>query len=112
MPFLKALSFGITTGLVATGTFFYAISQVEAVQLSPSDSLLKSKYHEKYNPNHNLPVKDFFIRRVPISQIDPSLLRNQECLIERYTAGVWAGAGKHPSLQSHQSFESSYVPVY
>jgi hypothetical protein len=102
MPFLKALSLSISAGgLLATGTFFYAIRQIEAVQLSSSDPLLKSKYHQTYNPNNNPAVHDLFIRRVPLSQIDPALLQNQECLIERYTAGVWAGAGMYPYLQSY-----------
>jgi len=105
MAILKAISLGIPVGsLLATGTFFYATRQIEAVQLSPSDSIFRSKYHRDYNPNNNPTVHDLHIRRVPISEIDPSLLQNQECLIERYTGGVWAGAGMYSSLY-HSHFK-------
>lgn len=94
MPILKAVSLGIPAGgLLAAGVFFYT-RQIEAVPLSPSDRIFTSKYYQKFNPNHNPTVHDLHIRKVPISQIDPSLLLpDQESLIERFTGGVWAGTG-------------------
>ncbi|KAJ5794630.1 hypothetical protein N7457_001229 [Penicillium paradoxum] len=81
------------SGLLATGSFFYYTRHVEAVHLSPSDSIFQSKYHQRFNPNNNPTVHDLHVRVVPISQIDPALLERQDALIERYSAGVWAGAG-------------------
>lgn len=93
MPILKAISLGIPAGgLLAAGVFFYT-RQIEAVPLSPSDRIFTSQYHQKFNPNSNPTVHDLHIRKVPISQIEPSLLLDQERLIERFTGGVWAGAG-------------------
>lgn len=95
MPLIRVLSLGVPTGgLTAAGTFFYTTRHIEAVQLSPSDSIFHSKYHQNYNPNKNPTIHDLHIRTVPISRIDPALLRDEESLIQRFTGGVWAGFGK------------------
>jgi hypothetical protein len=95
MPLIRALFLGVPAGgLIAAGTFFYTTRHIEAVQLSPSDSIFNSKYHQNYNPNKNPTIHDLHIRTVPISQIDPALLRDEESLIQRFTGGIWAGFGK------------------
>ncbi|KAJ5775472.1 uncharacterized protein N7511_000483 [Penicillium nucicola] len=94
MSLIRALSLGLpTSGLLAFGTFFYTTRHVEAVQLSPSDPIFHSIYHQKYNPNQNPTIHDLHIRTIPISEIDLVLLQDEESLIQRFTGGVWAGFG-------------------
>jgi hypothetical protein len=81
-------------GLLAASTFFYTIRHIEPVQLSPSDFIFKSKYHQNFNPDQNPTIHDLHIRTVPISQIDPAILRDKGSLIQRLSGGVWAGMGK------------------
>ncbi|CAG8388967.1 unnamed protein product [Penicillium salamii] len=90
--FSKVISLFPAGGLLAAGSFFYTTRQIEAIELSPEDPIFKSKSHQEYNPNNNPTVHDLHIRRVPISQIDPTLLQNPDQLIERFSGGVWAGS--------------------
>lgn len=81
-------------GVLATTSVLYATRQVEFVPLLPSDPILHCKYHKDLNPNGNPTIHDLHIRKVPLSQIEPSLLRDQEKLVEKFCGGIWAGSGE------------------
>lgn len=79
---------------VTTGTYLYTTWDVQAVPISTSsDPIFQNKHYRKCNPNNNPTVHDLHVMKVPFSQIDPSLLDNQEKLLERYCGGVWGGFG-------------------
>ncbi|OJJ45976.1 hypothetical protein ASPZODRAFT_67376 [Penicilliopsis zonata CBS 506.65] len=95
MPLLRSLVLrGLPLSVVlATGTFFYTIRHTEKVPLTSGIDTFTSQYYTQYNPNNNPAIYDLHIRRIPISQVDPTLLQHNERLLERYCGGVWAGLG-------------------
>ncbi|KAJ5145772.1 uncharacterized protein N7515_000336 [Penicillium bovifimosum] len=91
------------SGLVAAISFSYATRHVEAVPLLPSDPIIQSKFHKQFNTNNNPTVHDLFIRKVPVSDINPSLLNRPGALIERFSRGVWAS----PAFTVHRAILSA-----
>lgn len=83
-----------TAGVCTGASFFYLTHGIQFVPLVATDPIFQSKYHKKFNPNGNPTIHDLHVKRVPLSSIDPTLLRDQKKLLERYCGGVWAGGGK------------------
>ncbi|KAL4891811.1 hypothetical protein BDV59DRAFT_181028 [Aspergillus ambiguus] len=94
MGFIKK-AFKLTTygGTATLGAFFWATRKDVFVPMSPSDSIFHSNFYRAQNPSNNPTVHDFCIRRVPLSDIDPSLLEKKGKLAEAFCAGVWSGWG-------------------
>lgn len=80
-------------GTAAVGTFFWATRNDTFVPLAPSDPIFHSASFNKYNPSKNPTTHDLYIRKVPLSQINPSLLEKKGKLVEAFCAGVWGGWG-------------------
>lgn len=89
--FIKLTTIG---GAATVGAFFFATRNDELAPLSTSDYLFNSVHFRKYNPLQNPTTHDLFVRKVPLSQIDPTLLERKGKLVEKFCAGVWGGAGK------------------
>jgi hypothetical protein len=87
-------------GTVATGgtctllSFFYVTRDIQLVPLPASDSIFHSELMRSSNPNGNPTIHDLFVKRVPLSQINPAFLQDSNRLLQRYCGGVWAGLGK------------------
>jgi hypothetical protein len=91
----KVLSRTAAAGVAGTGLFFvYLTHGIEMVPMQASDPIFHSKFHAAYNPNGNPTIHDLHIIRVPLNRTKPGLLDDQEKLLERFCAGVWAGVGK------------------
>ncbi|RAH84650.1 hypothetical protein BO86DRAFT_228186 [Aspergillus japonicus CBS 114.51] len=83
-------SIGLALGIYLT------TADIHAIPLTSTDPIFTSKYYQSYNPNSNPTIHDLHIIRVPLNQIDPTLLEDQKRLLERYCGGIWAGAGFAP----------------
>lgn len=64
-----------------------------------NDPLFQSQYFEKHNPGNHPSLNDSCVRKVPLSQIPPSLvddaLNGGSRLVEHFCAGVWGGYGMY-----------------
>ncbi|ETI25566.1 hypothetical protein G647_02340 [Cladophialophora carrionii CBS 160.54] len=90
---LSVLTLGAGAGTV--GAFQWWTQDCRFVPYDPSnDDLFKSTIYRRFNPNQNPTFHDLCVRKVPLSRLDPSLLRDHEeggtKLIEAYCAAVWA----------------------
>lgn len=63
------------------------------VPFDPEDDILKTSFFGKYNPQKNPATQDFCIKKVPVSKIQPELLKQEGKLAEAFCAGVWGGLG-------------------
>ena len=94
MGFIRKI-FRLTTigGTATVGTFFWATRNDILVPLTPSDQIFHSSAYKKFNPSNNPTTDDLYIRKVPLSQLNPSLLEKKGKLAEAFCAGVWSGWG-------------------
>jgi hypothetical protein len=94
MGFIKK-AFKLTTygGTATLGAFFWATRKDVFVPMSPTDSIFHSAPYRAQNPSNNPTVHDLCVRRVPLSEINPSLLEKKGKLVEAFCAGVWSGWG-------------------
>lgn len=89
--FVKVSAVG---SVASVGVFLGMTRKIEEVPLSTSDYLFNSVHFRTYNPHQNPTTHDLFIRKVPLSEIDPTLLENKGKLVEKFCAGVWGGLGE------------------
>lgn len=82
------------TSAAGIGTFFIVTRKSTVEELPRTDALFQSPFYRRFNPESNEVVRDNCIRRVPINQIDPSLLEKKGKLVEAFAGGVWGGAGR------------------
>lgn len=84
-----------TIGTAATlGTFFYATRNSTFVPVDPAtDPIFSWKPFRKLNPSRNPTVHDLCVRRVPLSEINPTLLEKKGRLVEAFCAGIFGGWG-------------------
>ncbi|KAB8238224.1 uncharacterized protein BDW43DRAFT_154296 [Aspergillus alliaceus] len=88
--FLKLTTYG---GLATAGTFFYTTRNAVFVPMTPADPIFQSAAYRKQNPSQNPTTHDLCVRKVPLSEINPSLLEKKGKLAEAFCAGVWSGWG-------------------
>ena len=95
-PILGAAIGGFTVGLVSYRVATYG--QTFQVLNEQTDPLPQGRFGKAFNPYKNRTLSDIYVARVPLAQIDPSLLfndtDNKSRLIERYTAGLFGRWGK------------------
>lgn len=89
----KFLKISTVGGAASLATFFWATREDRFVNLPLSDHIFHSTYHRKFNPLQNPTFHDLCVRKVPLSEIHPSLLEDKGKLVERFCAGVWGGRG-------------------
>ncbi|KAL3489505.1 hypothetical protein BJX62DRAFT_239039 [Aspergillus germanicus] len=89
----RTLKLGTYTGLASVGAFFWYTRNDRFVPMSATDPIFAHVLHQKFNPEKNPTTHDLCIRRVPLSDINPSLLEKKGKLVEAFCAGVWSGAG-------------------
>lgn len=87
--------FKLTTygGAASVGAFFWGTRKSTFVPMTPSDPIFSSAFHRAQNPEGNPPTYDLCIRRVPLSEINPTLLEKKGKLTEAFCAGIWSGWG-------------------
>ncbi|KAF4169029.1 hypothetical protein CNMCM6936_009626 [Aspergillus lentulus] len=88
--FLKLTTIG---GAATVGGFFWCTRDDVFVPLSLTDRIFHSARFNALNPLRNPTTHDLCIRRVPLSDIDPTLLEKKGKLVEAFCAGVWSGWG-------------------
>ncbi|KAH1303151.1 hypothetical protein KXV31_008319 [Aspergillus fumigatus] len=88
--FLKLTTIG---GAATVGGFFWYTRNDVFVPLPLTDRILHSARFNALNPLRNPTTHDLCIRRVPLSDIDPTLLEKKGKLVEAFCAGVWSGWG-------------------
>lgn len=95
-PILSATAGGLTAGFVSYriathGQTFQAFDE-------NTDPLAQGRFGQTFNPYKNQTLSDIYVARVPLEQIDSSLLHNtsedSSRLIEGYAAGLFGGWGK------------------
>ncbi|KAL4994670.1 hypothetical protein BDV10DRAFT_176311 [Aspergillus recurvatus] len=89
----RTLKLGTYTGLASLGAFFAYTRNDRFVDMPPTDSIFSHPLYAKFNPSKNPTTHDLCIRRVPLSEINPSLLEKKGKLVEAFCAGVWSGWG-------------------
>lgn len=96
MGFIRKI-FKLTTigGTATVGTFFWATRNDVYVPLSPSDPIFHSSHLKKLNPSNNPTINDLYVRKVPLSELNPSLLEKKGKLTEAFCAGIWSRSGKY-----------------
>ncbi|KAA8643937.1 hypothetical protein EYZ11_006400 [Aspergillus tanneri] len=94
MGFIKRVFQLATYGPAASvGAFFWTTRKSTFVPMTPSDPIFKSSFLRAQNPQQNPTSYDLCIRRVPLSEINPSLLEKKGRLTEAFCAGIWSGWG-------------------
>ncbi|KAF7159720.1 hypothetical protein CNMCM6106_007122 [Aspergillus hiratsukae] len=88
--FLKLTTIG---GAATAGGFFWYTRNDVFVPLPLSDRIFHSARFNVLNPLRNPTTHDLCIRKVPLSEIDPTLLEKKGKLVEAFCAGVWSGWG-------------------
>ncbi|KAG7095261.1 hypothetical protein E1B28_006034 [Marasmius oreades] len=90
----KAAAFGGAGGL---GAFFFLTRKSTFVPMDPNTSpILHIRHAQLLNPNKNVTSHDDCMRKVPLDQIKPELLRKEGDLVKAFCAGVWSGPGYTP----------------
>lgn len=89
--FLKLTTIG---GAATVGGFFWYTRNDVFVPLPLTDRIFHSARFNALNPLRNPTTHDLCIRRVPLSDIDPTLLEKKGNLVEAFCAGVWSGWGR------------------
>ncbi|RLM01925.1 hypothetical protein CFD26_108227 [Aspergillus turcosus] len=88
--FLKLTTIG---GAATVGGFFWYTRNDVFVPLPLSDRIFHSARFNVLNPLRNPTTHDLCIRKVPLSEIDPTLLEKKGKLVEAFCAGIWSGWG-------------------
>ncbi|KAJ6542713.1 hypothetical protein B0H19DRAFT_1035126 [Mycena capillaripes] len=91
----KFLTYTTAIGAVGFGGFLLLTRKSRFVPFTfTNDPILTSNHFKQFNPNQNVPVlHDLCVRRVPLSQIKPELLKEEGKLVESFCTGVWSGFG-------------------
>jgi len=95
-PILGAAIGSFSAGLVSyrVATYGQTFQELD----DQTDPLPQGRFGKAFNPYKNRTLSDIYVARVPLAQIDPSLLSNDTDnklrLIERYTAGLFGRWGK------------------
>jgi hypothetical protein len=89
----RTLKLGTYTGLASVGAFFWYTRNDRFVPMSATDPIFAHALHQRFNPQKNPTTHDLCIRRVPLSDINPSLLEKKGKLVEAFCAGLWSGWG-------------------
>ncbi|KAL4966086.1 uncharacterized protein BDV14DRAFT_171593 [Aspergillus stella-maris] len=97
----RTLKLGTYTGLASVAGFFAYTRNDRFVPMTPTDPIFGHSLFAKFNPSKNPTTHDLCIRRVPLSEINPSLLEKKGKLVEAFCAGVWSGWG--------YAFQRSYL---
>ncbi|PLB40325.1 uncharacterized protein BDW47DRAFT_101792 [Aspergillus candidus] len=87
---VKVTTLGAAT---AAGAFAWATRNDKLVPMTPADRIFSSPAYRNLNPSNNPTTHDYYVRRVPLTDIKPSLLENKGKLTEAFCAGVWSGWG-------------------
>jgi len=90
----RFVAFTSVAGAVGFGGFLFFTRKSHFVPFTVNtDPIFTSSHFKKFNPNGNVPgLHDLCVRRVPLTQIKPELLKNGK-LVEGFCAGVWSGFG-------------------
>ncbi|PYH40348.1 uncharacterized protein BP01DRAFT_361362 [Aspergillus saccharolyticus JOP 1030-1] len=91
--FRRALKLTTIGGTASLGAFFFATRNSVFVPLPLSDPIFHTPGYQSLNPHNNPTSHDLCIRRVPLSEINPSLLEKKGKLTEAFCAGVYSGWG-------------------
>ncbi|KAL9110656.1 MAG: hypothetical protein Q9227_004833 [Pyrenula ochraceoflavens] len=88
----------VTTLTVATLISVYTRKSYFTPMSSTTDAIFSSPHLTKLNPNRNPTTHDLCLRRVPLKDIKPSLLKESkskppEELTTAFCQGVWGGKG-------------------
>ncbi|KIY02053.1 uncharacterized protein Z520_02191 [Fonsecaea multimorphosa CBS 102226] len=90
---LSVLTLG-AAGTIGAFQWWTQDCQFVPYEVSRDVSLSGSAFYRRFNPNQNPAFQDLCVRRIPLSRLDPKLLRDYEeggtKLIEAYCAGIWA----------------------
>lgn len=97
----RSLKLGTYTGLASVAGFFAYTRNDRFVPMPATDPIFAHQLYAKFNPSQNPTTHDLCVRRVPLSEINPSLLEKKGRLVEAFCAGVWSGWGIHPPYQNH-----------
>ncbi|KAF7373344.1 14-alpha sterol demethylase Cyp51B protein [Mycena sanguinolenta] len=91
----KFVLYTSAAGAVGFGGFLFVTRKSRFVPFEfTSDPIFSSGHFKKFNPNGNAPaLHDLCVRKVPLSQIKPELLKEEGKLAEAFCAGVWSGFG-------------------
>ena len=89
----KAFKTAVIIGSASTGAFYYVTRNSHVIPLPANDPVLNSADYKKYNPNKNPALQDLCIRKIPLSNIKPELLKEDGKLVEAFCAGVFGGSG-------------------
>lgn len=81
-------------GTATIGTFLWITRKDEFVPMTPTDEIYESKNFKKFNPSNNPTTHDLYVRKVPLSQLNPSLLEKKGKLVEAFCVGIWSRWGK------------------
>ncbi|KAI9926203.1 hypothetical protein ASPWEDRAFT_623875 [Aspergillus wentii DTO 134E9] len=105
-PIRRIVPATAATGAISVGFgIFYTTSDIKSTPVSATDPIFNSNFYKRYNPNDNPPIHDLHVIRLPLNQIDSTLLQDPNKLLERYCGGIWAGAGFTPQRILHTWFE-------
>ncbi|KAL2813477.1 hypothetical protein BDW59DRAFT_31095 [Aspergillus cavernicola] len=97
----RTLKLTTYTGLASVGAFFVYTRNDRFEPMTATDAIFNHPLYHKFNPDKNPTTYDLCIRRVPLSQINPTLLEKKGKLVEAFCAGVWSGWG--------YAFQRSYL---
>ncbi|OJJ64682.1 hypothetical protein ASPSYDRAFT_341385 [Aspergillus sydowii CBS 593.65] len=89
----RTLKLSTYTGLASVGAFFAYTRNDRFEPMTTTDPIFNHPFYHKFNPSKNPTTHDFCVRRVPLSEINPSLLEKKGKLVEAFCAGVWSGWG-------------------
>ncbi|KAL2870605.1 uncharacterized protein BJX67DRAFT_377955 [Aspergillus lucknowensis] len=89
----RTLKLTTYTGLASVGAFFWYTRNDRFVDMPATDPIFSHALYNKFNPSKNPTTHDLCIRRVPLSDINPTLLEKKGKLVEAFCAGVWSGWG-------------------
>ncbi|KAJ7623530.1 hypothetical protein FB45DRAFT_108156 [Roridomyces roridus] len=89
------LTYTTGAGAVGFGGFLLFTRKSHFVPFNlDNDPLYNSTLFQRLNPNENRPIlHDLCVRRVPLTQIRPELLKEEGKLAEAFCAGIWSGIG-------------------
>ncbi|KAL3479376.1 hypothetical protein BJX99DRAFT_78140 [Aspergillus californicus] len=89
----RTLKLTTYTGLASVGAFFVYTRNDHFEPMTATDPIFNHPLYHRFNPEKNPSTHDLCIRRVPLSDINPSLLEKKGKLVEAFCAGVWSGWG-------------------
>ncbi|KAJ7279063.1 hypothetical protein C8J57DRAFT_1305426 [Mycena rebaudengoi] len=91
----KFMAYTSLAGAAGFGGFFIFARKSHFVPFAvASDPIFTSAHFKKFNPHQNAAtIEDLCVRRVPLDQIKPELLKEEGKLVEQFCAGAWSGFG-------------------